>query len=43
MKQHFQNDAERAFALKRSRRFVTGILILIAITVAFTAYKTFVK
>lgn len=43
MKQHFQNDAERAAALKRSRRFVTGILFLIAITMAFTAYKTWIK
>jgi hypothetical protein len=43
MKQHFQNDAERTAALKRSRWFVTGILIIIAITIAFTAYKTFIK
>jgi hypothetical protein len=43
MKQHFQNDAERAAALKRSGWFVTGILILIAITIAFTAYNTFFK
>jgi len=43
MKQHFQNDAEGAAALKRSRWFVTGILILPAVTIAFTAYKTFIK
>ncbi len=43
MKQHFQNDAERAAALKRSRWFVTGILIILFTVMAYTAYKTFIK
>jgi hypothetical protein len=43
MAQHFINDAERAAALKRSYQLVSGILILIAITIAYTAYKTFIK
>jgi len=43
MKQHFKSDAERAAALKRSRLLVTGILILIAIAIAITAYKKFIK
>ncbi len=43
MVQHFKNDAERSAALKRSRHFVTGILIILFITLAYTAYKTFFK
>lgn len=43
MVQHFKNDAERATALKRSRYFVTGILVILFITLAYTAYKTFFK
>jgi hypothetical protein len=43
MKQHFQNDAERAAALKRSRYFVTAILIILFSTLAYTAYKTFIN
>jgi hypothetical protein len=43
MKQHFKSDAERVAALKRSRWLVTGILILIAISIAFLVYKIFIK
>ncbi len=43
MKQHFQNDAERAAALKRSRYIVLSILVVIIIVMVFTAYKTFIK
>lgn len=43
MVQHFKNDAERLAALKRSRWFVTGILIILFIILAYTAYKTFFK
>jgi hypothetical protein len=41
MGQHFKNDAERAAALRRSRYFVTGILIILFSVMAYTAYKTF--
>lgn len=41
MEQHFKNDAEKAAALKRSRYFIISILIIIFITLAYTAYKTF--
>jgi hypothetical protein len=43
MVQHFNNDAERAAALKRSRYFVTAILVILLTTLAYTAYKTFIK
>lgn len=43
MAQHFKNDAERTAVLKRSKRSVTGILVIIIITIACTAYKTFNK
>ena len=43
MVQHFNNDAERAAALKRSRYFVTAILIILLSLMAYTAYKTFFK
>jgi hypothetical protein len=43
MVQHFKNDAERSAALKRSRYFITGILIILFTVLAYTAYKTFIN
>ena len=43
MVRHFKNDAVPAAALKRSRYFITGILIILFTVLAYTAYKTFIN
>ncbi len=42
MPQHFKNNAEQAAAMKRSRKLITGVLIILGITIGFIAFQFFI-